>query len=127
MNDNELFYNPESLPDIDSVEIIIFHANNCVSNIKIISDSSAIKIADLFRNLPPGEQARCHLPPFGLRFYIHEILLLECSICWICNNIHIQIDGKKKVYTFDGNHHISQNLLMTLQELTGVIINPENF
>jgi hypothetical protein len=46
MNDNKLSYNPESLPGIDSVEIIIFQAINCVYNIKKISASSAMKIAD---------------------------------------------------------------------------------
>jgi hypothetical protein len=33
-----------------------------------------------------GRQALCHYPIHGLRFFCHETVLSETSLCWVCNN-----------------------------------------
>jgi hypothetical protein len=33
-----------------------------------------------------GQQAHCHYPIHGLRFFCGESVLYETSLCWVCNN-----------------------------------------
>jgi hypothetical protein len=33
-----------------------------------------------------GQQAHCHCPLHGLRFFSGEAILYETSLCWVCNN-----------------------------------------
>ena len=47
------------------------------------------QVASLWRQLKPGESARCHMPPFGLRFYFKEKLILQAFLCWACDNMYI--------------------------------------
>jgi hypothetical protein len=85
----------------------------------VIRGTNAEKIAQLWRTLPPTTNpARCHVPPFGLRFYQAETLLLEASLCWQCSNIFIVIADEKAGYIFDPKHKISQELLKLLKKLS---------
>ncbi|HLO86169.1 MAG TPA: hypothetical protein VK203_14330 [Nostocaceae cyanobacterium] len=82
-----------------------------------VKGETAQQIARLWRQLPPDEQMRCHIPPFGLRFYIGNKLLVQGSVCWQCNNIYVEENGEDLVYEFDAQHPHSQQLLALLQLL----------
>lgn len=75
------------------------------------------RIVRLFCSLPEGEQARCHIPPFGYRFFAGKQLVLEASVCWECNNIYGRRDGKPLHFAFDAKASISRELLQLTQEL----------
>src|SRR5687767_1020203 len=105
-------YNPNQLSDIDAVEIVNLKGiyADCVSkymkeslnapHVRLIGNL-AQQIANLWRELPESGQMRCHNPPFGLRFYNTNRLLLQGSICWECNNIYGDLSGKEFFYEFD--------------------------
>lgn len=112
---------PEKLPEVSTIDILILDGRHPLEVMKILDNAphKLIKgevvqeIANLFRQLPLGEQARCHNPPFGLRFYLENGSQVQCSICWDCNNIY----GDFR-YNFDGQNSISQSLLTLLKRLS---------
>ena len=76
-----------------------------------LTGASAAAVARLWRQLPKGEQSRCHIPPFGLRFLLDDKVYCQASICWKCDNIFGEIDGQPFAYDFDSQHAVSQSLL----------------
>jgi hypothetical protein len=121
-------YQPSQLPPIDAVELVDLKGlRPCqVSEYMKIAQTApqvriegelAQQIAQLWRQLPAGEQMRCHNPPFGLRFYRKNNLLSQGSVCWQCNNIFLEMNGEALTYQFDGSHHDSQQLLGLLQQI----------
>jgi hypothetical protein len=128
-------YRPDSLPEPSEVEILVLDRPTYNEDerpvFKILSYDFPIQlskkvigheakiIAQLWRDLPANDDHdRCHRPPFGLRFYDGETLLLEASLCWECSNIFMMIDGKKDAYIFNPEHETSQSLLKLLKELS---------
>jgi hypothetical protein len=114
---------PNELPEIDRVDILILEGRGFGEWMRdmdtvayqSIEGRSAQDIANLFRKLPSGNQARCHNPPFGLRFYREDGVRSQCSICWDCNNI----DGDFG-YEFDGGSSVARKLFSLLTKLSGV-------
>jgi hypothetical protein len=95
---------PELL-DIDAVDVLELQgempgmSGNLIISSRIIKVEGELaqQVASLWRKLKPGESARCHMPPFGLRFYFKEKLILQASICWECDNMYIwQGDNRLK-------------------------------
>jgi hypothetical protein len=120
------YYAPSQLPDIDAVELVdlrTLHLGSVgMSKVKNapfvqVKGETAQQIAHLWRHLPPDEQMRCHNPPFGLRFYMDNKLLVQGSVCWNCNNINVEENGKNLLYEFDAQHPHSQKLFALLQLL----------
>ena len=109
------------LPEVSTIEILILDGRGALEGMKILDDAPhklvegqvAQDIANLFRQLPSGAPARCHTPPFGLRFYLENGLQVQCSICWECNNIRGDFQ-----YDFDAENSISQRLLTLLSTLS---------
>jgi len=122
-------YLPSSLPQIERVEVVILIGLNPnrvdeymqgavkAPAIKVFAEG-ALRIASLWRQLPRGEPFRCHVPPFGLRFWLANEIVCQASICWECNTIYGIADGRKIAYEFDASHTISQHLLAELQRVT---------
>lgn len=131
---NKHIYKPSQLPDIDTVELLDLKGldlDDIREYMRImdtpevrVKGETAQEIARLWRQLPPDEQMRCHNPPFGLRFYMESKLLVQGSICWSCNNIWIEENGKRLGYQFDGQHPYSQQLFALLQRLEDQIKQP---
>ena len=99
-------YSPASLPDISSVEVVSLegveadradqYMDNAAAAPSVRLDGDAAqRIAALWRRLPPGEQARCHTPPFGLRFRTGERVVCQASLCWECNNSSGNGEGRR--------------------------------
>ncbi len=113
---------PAQLPAVSTIELLVFNESDSLGFLdpkslsqasgKLIEGQVVQDIANLFRQLPPGEPARCHIPPFGLRFHSPEGLRRECSICWMCNNIHGDFQ-----YNFDGAAPVSKRLFSLLDRL----------
>lgn len=123
-------YSPASLPPITSIEVVVLegvnsnrvdeYMSNAVEAHSItLQGADAQRIAELWRSLPPGEQARCHLPPFGLRFRSEERVVCEASICWECDNIFGNAEGLRIHYQFDASHPTSLKLLDELRRAVG--------
>ncbi|MBM0743820.1 hypothetical protein JOY44_19725 [Phormidium sp. CLA17] len=112
---------PRELLEVSTIDILILDGSGAIGGLNIldnaprkrIEDQAVQKIADLFRQLPSGDPARCHTPPFGLRFYTQDSSQRQCSICWQCNNIYGDFQ-----YDFDAEDSISQNLLALLTQLS---------
>jgi hypothetical protein len=122
------YYAPSQLPNIDAVELVDLKGlqPNLVSEYMRIAKNApfvrvegetAQRIAHLWRQLPPEGQMRCHIPPFGLRFYVENKLLVQGSVCWQCNNIYAEENGENLLYEFDAQHPHSQQLFALLQSL----------
>jgi hypothetical protein len=121
-------YSPASLPPITAIDVVVLqginanrvdqYMHNAASAPRVRLDGAAAqRIADSWRALPPGEQARCHVPPYGLRFYSGDRMICEASVCWECNNIFGEADGRKVHFEFDAEHRTSQELLAELRRL----------
>jgi hypothetical protein len=120
-------YKPSRLPLIDSVEIVnlkgirpsrvslYMKEAGSANSIRLI-DESAQEIAELWRRLSWGWQMRCHIPPFGLRFYNNGTLLLQASVCWQCNNIYGDENGSDFHCAFNAKRSSSQKLLSICQQ-----------
>ena len=77
----------------------------------------AERIASLWRQLPPGEPARCHIPPYGLRFWQAGKKVIEASLCWECNNAYGYSGRQTLWFTFDAKAPVSVALLMQLRHV----------
>src|SRR3712207_962836 len=115
-------FNPAQLPEIDAIDVVDIRrieANNVGNYMREaidapyahLTDESAQQIASLWRELPSGEQSRCHIPPFGLRFYSNGKLQLQASICWECDNIFGDSKGDDIWFAFDAQSETAQKLL----------------
>jgi hypothetical protein len=115
-------FTPAHLPDIDIVEVVDLSgvepdrvgdympvAGNA-PHVRLTGDS-AQHLARLWRLLPPGGGIRCHLPPFGLRFYKDGEVLLQASLCWQCNNLYGNVKGESIGCAFDARSDVAQELL----------------
>jgi hypothetical protein len=117
-------YVTSSLPPITSVEAIDLRdlsPNPVDQAMQEASDRPGVKfgdkagqrVASLWRELPPGPQARCPLQHHGLRFFSEHGLILKASICWQCSNLFGDFRGEDFSYAFDGEASVS-NILFTM-------------
>jgi hypothetical protein len=79
-----------------------------------VADRRALDIAELWRALQIGQQDRCHVPPFGLRFFRQHALLLSASICWQCNNVFGSDQHGLIHAEFDAAHTSARDLFLRL-------------
>ncbi len=123
-------YSPASLPPITVVEVVILsdfdpsRVNEYMREAAntpgvAVSGEAAQIIAFLWRQLPPDETYRCHLPPYGLRFRSGEEIILQASICWQCNNIFGEVGDEEFAYHFNGEAPISKRLFAAIQQAVG--------
>ena len=123
-------FSPSLLPPVTSVDIVILKGISpdrvdgymaAAKNAPAIEvrGAAALRIAKLWRQLPSGNQARCHVPPFGLRFRNADRVLCQGSLCWRCNNIYGDMDGEKVYFEFDAGQPVSRELLADLRRLSG--------
>jgi hypothetical protein len=124
---------PSSLPPIDAAEVVDlaqaqpdqmdrFVAAAAAAGtrcVRVADDAEAQRIAAMFRALPPGEQMRCHIPPFGLRFFAGGRPICEASICWECNNVHGWAGEQPLFYEFDAALAPSRELLAACRRAFG--------
>ena len=121
-------FNPTQLPEIDAVDVVNLKgvdANRAGEEMRNavdapyvqVANEAAQQISNLWRELPEGEQARCHIPPFGLRFYRNGELQIQASLCWECNNIFGDAKGNNFWYAFDAQHETSQNLFTLCKQI----------
>ena len=106
-----------NLKDIDSDRVSEYMPNATNAPHVQLTGEPAQQIANLWRHLPPGAFARCHIPPFGLRFYRNGELLLQASICWQCDNIFGGAQGDGFSCSFDAQHGTSQKLLVLCKQV----------
>jgi hypothetical protein len=122
---------PSSLPGIDTVEVVDLravdanrvteymanaHAAPCWS----VGGTEAQAIASLWRRLPAGEVMRCHVPPFGFRFFAAGRLVSEASVCWKCNTLYGTVEGRELSFGFDGPEPAARHLLAEAERLSGI-------
>lgn len=125
-------YDPASLPRVATVEVVdlrkihgwTFGLGERPPRKKAppsvaLPPAAAEEVAALWRRLPPGEQARCHLPAYGLRFRDEETVRCEASLCWECRNIYGKADGTAFEYEFDAEDPVSQDLLAACRAAFG--------
>jgi hypothetical protein len=121
---------PLSLPRIDAVEVVSLRGlyPNRVSEYMAaakearrvrLAGAEAERIAQMWRALPEGEQMRCHVPPFGLRFFAGSELVCEASVCWRCNNIFGRAGADEVFFEFDGSLASSRELLTACESALG--------
>ncbi|MGL6094784.1 MAG: hypothetical protein ACRC7O_03135 [Fimbriiglobus sp.] len=101
-------FDPSLLPPVAVVEVRVVRRGGPT----IAAEAgAAARIADLWRRLPPGEQARCHIPTYELRFLTGGEVVCSGTVCWDCNNIHGVFGGEPFAYEFDATAPASQALL----------------
>jgi len=121
-------YAPSSLPPVTAVEVVALRGvrpdsvNGYMAVVGVpgvtVRGAAAERIADLWRRLPPGEPARCHVPPFGLRFLAGDEVICQGSVCWKCNNLYGDAGGDPIHYSFYAGGEVSRALLAELQRVT---------
>jgi hypothetical protein len=123
-------YDPATLPEVDAVDVIRLEGatpgggsvNDFIRSRATqpeirLTGVDAERIADLWRALPPGEPARCHIPPYGLRFWIGAQLIVEASLCWQCNNAYGYLGADATSFAFDAKALSAVALLMQLRHV----------
>ncbi len=118
-------YLPSSLPPVTAVEVVDLrgmdlkriHAALDDTSVPWVAASAAAakRIADLWRQLPPGHSARCHTPPFGLRFVAGDAVICRGSVCWACNNIYGDTGATPFFFAFDASSAVAGELLAELK------------
>ena len=81
-----------------------------------LSGDAAADLVTMVSVLPWGEQARCHIPRYGLRAQLHGGALLALSICFECNNARTFRDSDRGWFTFDGSSPEAMRLLERLRQ-----------
>ena len=117
-------YDRSTTGNVDRVEVEVLSYGERRGSKFSCTQAQGEEIARLWRTLPEAEQVRCHIPAYGLRFYagrvmFQPVLLLEASLCWQCNNIHLRTRGRGYYSTFDSAHPDSQRLLDILKDVAG--------
>ncbi len=121
-------YDPSTLREIDTVEIIGLlevDAPNVSAYMTAavglsgtrVDGEVAQEIAALFRTLPRGPMMRCHVPPYGVRFYARGAVALELSLCWKCNNAFGRAGAAPIDFVFDGEAAASRALFARISAL----------
>jgi hypothetical protein len=117
-------HDPSTLGRIDAVDVVALDSSVPVGGVNEfirsravageirLTDVDAEHIAALWRSLPSGEQARCHIPPYGLRFWLAGRKVLEASICWECDNVYGYAGDETLHFPFDSKAPVSVSLLM---------------
>lgn len=103
-------FEPSQLELVDRVEVVTVSQNsnwdfvNAASATKgvVFTQDDSARAAALFRALPSGEQARCHIPPYILRFIANGQRVAEFSMCWQCNNAHGKCGADQAYFEFNG-------------------------
>ena len=112
-------YDRRTTPVVDRVEVVALSYGKRRGLVFPCTLAQGEEIVGLWRKLPEAEQARCHVPVYGLQFYVGQALLLEASLCWQCNNIHLRTGIKRRYSTFDRDAPASQRLRDLLAEIAG--------
>ncbi len=113
---------PSSLPPIDAVEVVDlakvrakkpgeYMAAAGKAKFVRLTGADAERIADLWRLLPAGRAAPCHIAPFGLRFFAGGQVVCEASLSWQCHSIFATVNGEQQSYEFDGFSTLARDLL----------------
>ena len=119
-------YSPTSLPPVTAVDVVVLSSVkpiNVYEFMNFSSDAPTVRIegrdarwiAHLWRQLPFGEEAKCHIPPYGLRFFFEGNVICQGSICWQCNNICGDVLGDPFTFGFNTKSAVSDALLAELQ------------
>lgn len=124
------FYRAADLPPIDDVEVVPVPAGGLPKASRVhrrmrfegtvaLRGDAAQEIAALWRALPEGQWlVMCHYPPFVLRFFAEDRLVLSASLCWECHNaVGTTPEGPFTVY-FDGDSETARELLARLDEIS---------
>lgn len=72
-----------------------------VSERHLLLGTEAERVIRLFRDLEPGNSARCHMPPWGLAFYEGDVLLFTVTVCYRCSNAYVYTAQGKELRAFD--------------------------
>lgn len=123
-------HDPSTLGPVDAIDVVALDADSNVGRVNEYMRSGAVgreirltdredveRIAALWRSLPPGEQARCHIPPYGLRFWRGGVKVLEASLCWECHNVFGHAGDQELWFAFDATAPLSVSLLMQCRQL----------
>ena len=124
------------LDDIHVVEVVDLSEVAPTSGVNYMAAASSAPFARfegeeasaftaLWNRLPAGRQARCHVPPFGFRFFNQSELVLQASVCWMCNNISGNVSGDEFWYAFNADAPVSQELLRAAKALFPNAAEPE--
>jgi hypothetical protein len=116
---------PSELGEVESVEVVevgrlgvdwnFVEAAGTVAGV-VLSNEDAQHAAAMFRTLPHALQARCHIPPYILRFIANGQRVCEFSMCWECNNAHGKWGGQQTFFEFNGQSRVAQSLLAHVGE-----------
>jgi hypothetical protein len=121
---------PLPLSAVDAAEIVDLHgvwadrdaesmdAAAANAGVRVVGND-AMRIARLWRSLTAGEPARCHVPPFGLRFWAAGELVCHASICWRCNNVFGRTGDEQFTFAFDATAAPARELLAACEAATG--------
>lgn len=132
-------YDPRSLPQLSAIRI--FRLGESVKAIHVdwddidsvftldrkygltvlskpvfITGKNLDAICDVWRSLPEADQARCHMPVFGLYMMVGPNIQIHtrASICWQCNNIIVAEKDARKSYGFNSQSNEGQALFRLL-------------
>lgn len=87
-----------------------------VSKRHLLSGTENQRVIRLFRELEPGEPARCHMPPWGLALYEQDALLFTATLCYRCSNAYIYTGPGKVLRAFDPTGPNAADLRQVLQQ-----------
>jgi hypothetical protein len=123
-------YAPSSLPRVSAVEVIALsrvdprdvrntlRSSTSAPRVKV-TGHIALRVAELWRQLPPGALTTSHMPVFGLRFLDSDQVVCRASVCWVGSNIRGDCGDVPFEYGFDPFVGSSMALYQALQRIIG--------
>ncbi len=129
-------YDPATLGEVDAVAVVELDASArrtapprllsalvrdaATREVSLTDPEDVERIASLWRALRPADEARCHIPRFGLRFFRDDGVVAEASLCWECNNAYGRVPSEPMRFTFDASAPAAVLLLMQVRHVLGV-------
>jgi hypothetical protein len=104
------------LKKVDKVELLSIYSRmgnvERVDATKTLEGQEAEKIAAVWRRqkIQDYSPSSCHQPPYALKFYEKDKVVLFVTVCWACRNVTFVVPQTKHWIRFDAESKEAQEL-----------------
>ncbi len=89
-----------------------------VKELKELTENETKDFLAVFKKIPEGEPARCHMPPWGFAAYCGSELLFTTTVCFECDNVYVFTNEGRELRAFDTlNPPSAQSLFNTFSSM----------
>ncbi len=112
-----------SLKNIDRVELLNIKTEKgsvitAIIATKLLEGKDAVKVVELWRKqkISPYTSSACHHPPYAIKFYSGNKVIVYASICWDCHDISFIIPESQQWSEFEVDTPDAQDLRKVFEQ-----------